>query len=64
MLRRVRLDLGPEFSGWGGHNISIINNTVRDCNYLDKARAAGMIHGVGNNAMAGYSNIIDPGLCG
>ena len=60
------LDLGPEFSYWGEadyvHNISIVNNTLRGCNYLSKAGAAFQLHGDGANDMHGNSNITISGL--
>ena len=60
------LDLGPEFSSWGEadyvHNITITNNTIRDCNYISKAAAAFMLHGDGDNPMNGNSNITIQGL--
>jgi len=56
------LDLGLEFSSWNKadfvHDVSITNNTVRDYNDLSKAGAAMMVHGAGNNSMAGDSNIM------
>lgn len=55
------LDLGPEFSSWGEadyvHNLTIVNNTVRDCNYLSKAAAAFMLRGDGENPMNDNNNI-------
>ena len=60
------LDLGPEFSSWGEadyvHNLTVINNTVHDCNYLNKAAAAVMLHGDGDNPMNGNTNITIDGL--
>ncbi|KAI4209384.1 MAG: hypothetical protein LQ351_007674 [Letrouitia transgressa] len=60
------LDLGPEFSDWGEgdyvHNISMTNNTVRECNYVNKAAAAVMVHGDGDNDVHGNSNITISGL--
>jgi len=62
LSRTVRLDLGLEFSSWNKadfvHDVSITNNTVRDYNDLSKAGAAMMVHGAGNNSMAGDSNIM------
>ncbi len=60
------INIGPEFSDWKeadyAHNVSITNNTVRDCNYLSKAAAAVMVHGDGANPMNGNSNITIDGL--
>lgn len=60
------LNLGPEFSSWDEadyvHNISIINNTLRDCNYISKAGAAFQLHGDGVNDVHGNSNITISGL--
>ncbi|KAI4144971.1 MAG: hypothetical protein L6R39_003961 [Caloplaca ligustica] len=60
------INVGPEFSFWKEadyvHNVTITNNTVRDCNYISKAAAAVMVHGDGNNAMNGNSNITIDGL--
>ena len=60
------LDLGPEFSDWGEadyvHNITIRNNTIRDCNFLSKAGAAFQLHGDGANDVHGNSNITISGL--
>ncbi|KAL8719505.1 MAG: hypothetical protein Q9225_003495 [Loekoesia sp. 1 TL-2023] len=55
------IDIGPEFSYWKEadyvHNVTITNNTVRNCNYISKAAAAVMVHGDGSNPMNGNSNI-------
>ncbi|KAL8833272.1 MAG: hypothetical protein Q9170_004375 [Blastenia crenularia] len=60
------IDIGPEFSYWKEadyvHNVTIKNNTVRDCNYLNKAAAAVMVHGDGSNPMNGNSDITVDGL--
>ena len=60
------LDLGPEFSFWGEadyvHNLTVFNNTVHDCNYLNKAAAAVMLHGDGDNPMNGNTNVTIDGL--
>lgn len=60
------LDLGPEFSSWGEadyvHNLTLTNNTIRDCNYISKAAAAFMLHGDGGNLMNGNSNVTIQGL--
>ena len=44
------------------HNISIINNTIRDCNYINFAGAAFQLHGDGDNAIGGSSKITVQGL--
>lgn len=44
------------------HKLTIINNTLRDCNYLSKAAAAVMLHGDGDNPMDGNTNITINGL--
>ncbi|KAL8928841.1 MAG: hypothetical protein Q9208_001619 [Pyrenodesmia sp. 3 TL-2023] len=60
------ITLGPEFSYWKEadyvRNVTIRNNTVRDCNYLSKAAAAVMVHGDGGNPTNGNSNITIDGL--
>lgn len=60
------LDLGPEFASWGEadyvHNITLTNNTIRDCNYLSKAGSAFQLHGDGDNPMNGNTNITIQGL--
>ncbi|KAI4195607.1 MAG: hypothetical protein LQ346_003385 [Caloplaca aetnensis] len=60
------INIGPEFSYWKeadyAHNVTIMNNTVRDCNYLSKAAAAVVIHGDGVNPTNGNSNITIGGL--
>ncbi|KAG7008539.1 hypothetical protein G7Y79_00005g016800 [Physcia stellaris] len=60
------LSLGPEFSGWAEadyvHNISVVDNTLADCNYLSKAGAAFMLHGDGGGGERGNSNISIEGL--
>lgn len=44
------------------HNLTIINNTIHNCNYLSKAAAAIMLHGDGHDPMHGNANIIIKGL--
>ncbi|KAI4126541.1 MAG: hypothetical protein LQ338_003697 [Usnochroma carphineum] len=60
------IDVGPEFSNWKEadyvHNVTITNNTVRNCNYINKAAAAVMVHGDGDNPLNGNSNITIDGL--
>ncbi|KAL8687798.1 MAG: hypothetical protein Q9218_006134 [Villophora microphyllina] len=60
------IDIGPEFSSWKEadyvRNVTITNNTVRDCNYISKAAAAVMIHGDGDNSINGNSDVMIYGL--
>ena len=60
------LALGPEFGAWAEagyvHNVSVVDNELRDCNYLSKAGAAFMLHGEGDGGGRGNSNVSIEGL--
>ena len=69
------LYLGPEFSDWREadyvHNLTVTNNTIRDCSYLSKATSAFDLHGdsdaegsedSADNPVTGNSNIHVSGL--
>ena len=65
------ITMGPEFASWGEagyvHNVSVKNNIVRDCNYLNKAGSAVQLHGddgpgAKNLATGMNSNITIDGL--
>ena len=60
------LDLGPEFSSWSEadyvSNLTITDNVIDSCNYLDEATSAFQLHGDGENPIGGNANITIRGL--
>lgn len=44
------------------YNLTTVNNTVRNCNYLSKEAAAVMLHGDGDSPMSGNTNLRIHGL--
>ena len=60
------IDIGPEFTYWAEagyvRNVSLINNVVDSCNYLDEATSAVMVHGDGDVPITGNNNVMIQGL--
>ena len=56
------IDLGPEFSSWNESdlvsNVTVINNIVKDCNFLDRAAASIMLHGDGDSDVGGNTDVV------